>query len=121
MVKSKILRILLADDNPALHSALALQLETRLNARVVGEAYNMDDLLTNLNLLHPNLVILDWDLPGLPKTGQLTALRKLDPELKIVIIASQPEVAQLASNAHADAYVCRCDPPEQMVQVLQGL
>ena len=121
MIKQKLMRVLLADDNPALHSALALLLEARLNARVIGEAYNMEDLLTNLKLLHPDLVILDWDLPGIPKTGQVTALQKLYPGLKVVIIGSQPEVAQLASEAHADAYVCRCDPPEQMVQVLQAL
>jgi DNA-binding NarL/FixJ family response regulator len=121
MIKTKMLHVLLADDNPSLRSALTLLLEARLHARIVGEANTMQDLLTNLKSLHPDLVLLDWDLPGLPKTGQVTALRKIDPALKVVIIGSQPEVAQLASAAQADAFVCRCDPPEQMVQVLQEL
>jgi len=120
-MKPKIIRILLADDNPALRSALALLLETRLNARIVGEAYSMDELLSSVSLTHPDVVILDWELPGVPRWDRVAALRETDPDLKIVITSSRPEVAQKALAAQADAYISKSEPPERMVQMLREM
>jgi DNA-binding NarL/FixJ family response regulator len=120
-MKPKTIRILLADDNPALRSALTLLLETRLNARIVGEAYSMDDLLSNVALTHPDIVILDWELPGAPKWDRVAALHEAVPALKVVITSSRPEVAQKALAAQADAYISKSEPPEQMMQVLREI
>ncbi len=120
-MKSRMMRILLADDNPSLRSALVLLLETRLNARVVGETYRMEDLLICATLMHPDLVILDWELPGAPKTGRVAALHETQPSLKVVVTSSQPDVQKLALAAQADAFVCKSEPPEQMVRVLATL
>ena len=120
-MKTKKIRILLADDNPALRSALALLLETRLNVRIVGESYSMEDLLANLPLKQPDIVILDWDLPGASKTDRIAVLHKAYPSLKVVITSSQPEIAQQALAVHADAYVSKSEPPEQMVRVLRKI
>ena len=120
-MKTKKIRILLADDNPAIRSALTLLLETRLNAHIIGESYSMEDLLANLPLKQPDIVILDWELPGAPKMDRIAVLHKAYPSLKVVITSSQPEIAQQALAVHADAYVSKSEPPEQMVQVLQAI
>jgi len=120
-MKPNLTRILLADDHPALRSALALLLETRLNARIVGQSYNMEDLLASLPAIRPSLIILDWELPGSPKTERVEALRRIDPALKVVITSSRPEVGRQALAALADAFVCKSEPPERILQVLQDL
>ena len=120
-METKKMRILLADDNPAMRSALALLLETRLNAQIVGESYSMENLLASLQLKHPDIVILDWELPGAPETDRVAVLHELLPALKVVIISSQPEIAQQSLAVHADAYISRSEPPEQMVQVLREI
>ena len=120
-MKTKKVRILLADDNPALRSALTLLLETRLNARIVGESYSMENLLVSLQSKQPDIVILDWELPGAPKTDRIAILHQAYPSVKIVVIGSQPESAQPFLSVHADAYISRSEPPEQMVQVLQAI
>jgi DNA-binding NarL/FixJ family response regulator len=120
-MNSQRTRILLADDNPALRSALRLLLKTRLKAEVVGEAPNMEDLLSCLPRLQPDIVILDWELPGLPSAGRVAALRQAYTPLKVLVTSSRPEVAQLAKEAYADAFVSKSEPPEQLVQILQEL
>ncbi len=120
-MNASLTRILLADDHPALRSALELLLETRLNARIVGQSFSMEDLLANLPAIRPSVVILDWELPGLPATDRIRALRAIRPALKVVITSAQPDVAEQALAAHADAFICKCGPPEQILQVLQGL
>jgi DNA-binding NarL/FixJ family response regulator len=72
-------------------------------------------------VIHPSVVILDWELPGAPKTGRIRALHKINPGLKVVITSSKPEVARQALAALADAFFCKCEPPERILQVLQTL
>ncbi len=114
-------RILLADDNPAIRSALALLLETRLPVQIVGVADSMESLLVEMADFLPDIVILDWELPGLPKDGRVAALRSVHAPVKVVATSSRPEVAQQALVAQADAYVCTCEQPELVVQVLQTI
>lgn len=118
-MNKKTVRILLADDNPALRSALALLLETRLHARIVGEVYRMEDLLASVSRLLPDILILDWELPGLPQTDRLAALRQACPSLKIVITSSRPEASEKVLASHADAYISKSEPPDEMVRVLR--
>ena len=115
------LRILIADDNPSIRSALTLLLETRLNACIVGEADHMEVLLADVARLHPDIVILDWELPGLPEKSRVAALRMLHPAVKVVVTSYRPEVAHQAQVAQADSYVSKSEPPEKVVQVIQAI
>jgi DNA-binding NarL/FixJ family response regulator len=116
-----IRRILLADDNPAIRSALTLLLETRLNVLIVGEADSMDKLLPCVASLKPDLVILDCELAGEPKQAWISQLRAISPALKVVLTSSRPELAQNALAAQADSYVSKSEPPEQVVRVIQTI
>jgi DNA-binding NarL/FixJ family response regulator len=114
-------RILLADDNPAIRSALALLLETRLNVCIVGEVDNMENLLDYVTDYHPDIVILDWELPGLPKKERVAALKALHPAPVVVLTSPRPEIAQYARTAHADFFFCKSEPPEQVVRVIEQI
>ncbi len=121
MMNPRKIRILLADDDPALRSALSLLLETRLHASIVAESYNMENLLDSLKRHRPDIVILDMDLPGKPKADRITFLHRAYPALKVVVIGPQPELATHSLALHADAYISKSEPPEQMVEMLQAI
>lgn len=55
-------RILLADSNPTLRSALALLLETRLDAQVVGQVSSMESLLCEAAATQPDIIIIGLGL-----------------------------------------------------------
>ena len=120
-MKPGITRILLADDNPAIRSALTLLLETRLNVHIVGVADSTEALLPVVTRLQPDLVILDWELVGRPEKDLVAQLRALSPSLKVVLTSSRPEVALQAQAVQADSYVCKSQPPEQVVHVIQTI
>jgi DNA-binding NarL/FixJ family response regulator len=114
-------RFLLADDNADLRSALRLMLETRLNAPLVFEAADHAHLIDQSLTQNPECIILDWELPGLGDPDHLSALRDLLPELKIIVTSTRPEVAEAAVAAHADAFICKTDPPSEILYVIQRL
>ena len=117
-METKTLRILLADDNRDSRSALALLLETRLDATIVGEALTMESLLEQVTLTHPDVVLLDWELPGKPTADRLLLLRSFMPETRVIVVSARPEAAVQATEA--DAFVNKTDPPERILAVLKG-
>jgi|WetSurMetagenome_2_1015567.scaffolds.fasta_scaffold26401_4 DNA-binding NarL/FixJ family response regulator len=114
-------RFLLADDNSDLRSALRLMLETRLNTPLVFEAADHAALIDQSMTHQPDCLILDWELPGFAYHNCLDALRDLLPALKIIVISAWPEAAEAAVAAQADAFICKTDPPSEILNAIRGL
>jgi DNA-binding NarL/FixJ family response regulator len=112
---------LLADDNPDLRSALRLMLETRLNAPLVLEAEDHARMIDQSIVHQPDCLILDWELPGFKDRPCLDALRDLLPDLKIIVTSAWPEATEAALTAHADAFICKTDPPFEILNAIRRL
>lgn len=109
------MRVLLADDQSKVRSALQLLLEQQPGIHVLGEAVDTTGLLSWVKAMCPDLVLLDWELPGLPRHDVLSALRARCPHLKVIALSGRPEARQAALTAGADAFVSKGDPPEQLL------
>jgi len=83
--------------------------------RVVGESADAQNLLTQVEASCPDLVLLDWELPGLEANSLLSALRAHCPLLKVIALSGRPEARQAALAAGVDAFVSKGDPPEQLL------
>ena len=116
-MNNTMLRILLADNNMASRSALALLLKTRLEATIVGEASTMENVLEQAIVTRPDALLLDWELPGKPEADRIVVLRSVTPRTRIVVISVRPESASQAIGA--DAFVNKTDPPERLLAVLE--
>jgi two-component system, NarL family, response regulator DesR len=112
-----MIRILLADDNKDSRSALALLLETRLGATIVGEASTMESLLEQAAVTRPEVVLLDWELPGKPEADRILVVRSVAPGARVIVISARPESASQVIDA--DAVVNKFDSPEHILSVLQ--
>ena len=110
-------RILLADANPTLRSALTLLLETRLDAQVVGQVNRMESLMCEAAATWPDIIVMDWELPGQPAQNRLAALRQQTPHSRIIVTSARPESAHQASGA--DGFLCKTDPPEILLHTIQ--
>ncbi|KPK89134.1 MAG: hypothetical protein AMJ88_18015 [Anaerolineae bacterium SM23_ 63] len=115
------MRILVADQRSKIRSALRLLLEQEPNQRVVGEAINLDSLMTMVSENHPDLVLLEWELTKRQSTEILLVLRKLIPGIKVVALSGNPEVSSLALETGADAFVCKCDSPERLLAAVSAI
>ena len=59
------MQILLADNQPKVRFGLRVLLERQPGLKVVGEAVDAEDLLTQMEATCPDLILLGWELPGL--------------------------------------------------------
>ncbi len=121
------MRVILADHRREIRSALRLLLEQQTDAwDILGEAADLYELAACLKKACPDVLLLDWELPGLcadrwnpnpdRPAGMLIRLREICPQMRIVALSSQPEECTLALRAGADEIVCKTDPPEQLLE-----
>lgn len=113
------MKILLADDQPRVRFALRVLLEQQPGWKVVAEAVNSDELLVQAAATHPDLTILDWELPGQVPEKLLSEIRRFRPDLRIIVLGEQPEARYAALSAGADAFFNRTNPPELLLTVLK--
>lgn len=112
------MRILLADDQPEVRFALRALLEQQPGLVVVGEATDAGDLLLQAKTACPDLVLLDWPLPGSAPADLLAALRRGNPRMPVIAMSGRPETRPVALVAGAVGFVNKCDPPEQLLEAI---
>jgi len=114
------MRVLVADDESKVCSALRLLLEQELGLSVIGEVAGAAELLSQVTLTGPDLLLIDWELPGLT-ASDLVTLRWQHPHLQIIALSGRPEARGAALAAGADAFVSKVSPPEFLLATIQSL
>ena len=112
--------VLVADDQAKVRSALRLLLEQDADIEILGEAVDTTGLLDWAKAACPDVVLLDWELPGLPAAEVLELLRLRCPGLRVIALSGRPRTRQAALAAGADAFVSKGDPPECLLAALDA-
>jgi DNA-binding NarL/FixJ family response regulator len=115
------MRVILADDQAKVRSALRLLLEHQPDVEILGEAVDTTGLLDWVKAVCPDLVLLDWELPGLPNAALLTRLHDHCPGLQVIALSSRPGARRAALDAGADTFVSKGDPPERLLIAMHDL
>jgi DNA-binding NarL/FixJ family response regulator len=113
--------VLLAGDLERERRALKQLLEQDSELNVVGEATEAAALLAQLQESRPDLVLLEWGLPGLRADKLLPALRCLARPVKIVVFGERAETHQQALAAGADAFVSKQEPAEELLNTVRAV
>jgi DNA-binding NarL/FixJ family response regulator len=116
-----IINMLIGDASPRVRFGLRILLEQQPGWRVVGEAEDVQALLESVRCGCPDLVLLDWELPGMPAQELLTVIRHTCPHLWIVFMSGKDELRQTAFQAGADVFAYKADPPEKLLGLIRGL
>jgi DNA-binding NarL/FixJ family response regulator len=107
--------VLIADTDQRVRTALRLFLEHMPEVRIVGEAQDIAQLVTELKRTHPDILLLEWHLASDHIRAPILQLRALAPQLKKVVVLSLfAEDREDALAAGADAFVRKGYPSEDL-------
>lgn len=113
------MRVLLADDQTNVRSALRLLLEQEAGLIISDEASDFKELTAIIMTRCPELILLDWELPGGKNEKVIAALKAKCPDLIIIALSSQPEARREALDSGADAFVSKGSSPQQVIEVVR--
>jgi DNA-binding NarL/FixJ family response regulator len=114
------MRVLLADDEPKVRSALRLILEQLKEVEAVDEVTDAISLTSQLKNSPPDLLLVDLELPGLRSNEQLSDLRRYAP-LKVIVLSGQYKPPKMALVSGADAFISKCEPPDRLFAALRRM
>lgn len=81
-----MIKVLIADDHPVVRWGFRQMLELDPGIAVVGEVGNGNELLEQVDFLHPDVVLLDIRMPESNGLQLASALRDEHPELSVLIM-----------------------------------
>ena len=82
------MRVLIADDHEVVRKSISSILESRPDIQVCGEASDGEEAVSKAQLLKPDLLILDISLPDSNGWEVATAIKKLLPEIPILLLSA---------------------------------
>ena len=117
----EFMRVLLASIRLQMAHALRFFLDQQPHVHLVGEVAHTADLLRKAADTKPDIVLLDWELPGQPDALLLDGLRAGAEQRKVIVLGGTARAARTAHYDGADAYVSHGDPPERLLRHLPVL
>ncbi|HEX2993438.1 MAG TPA: response regulator transcription factor [Anaerolineales bacterium] len=134
------MRILIADDQVAVRSAIRRVLDEEPDLTVIAEAANLGELFRDSYRHQPDLILLDWELSGFPNTvmslpandpkrrhGEqrrnvvILELHKLPSHPFVIVMSTSPDVREASLKGHADAFVLKGASPNELSDTLHLL
>lgn len=116
-----MINVVLVDDQSVMRQAVSSWLGIEPDLKVVGEAANGADAVDLVSALHPDVVLMDIDMPAMDGISATAALHGVAPESAVVILSMHDDttVQDRALQAGAAAFVSKHQALDELVQVIR--
>ncbi len=121
-IQQKI-RILLVDDHPLVMDGLSACLETYAHIEVLGGASTGLEALEKAGVLHPDIVLMDINMPGLNGLDATELFKERYPDIKLLILSMHDNREYIASALRfgARGYVLKDVPSHEVVTAIEAV
>lgn len=115
-----MIKIIIYEDNHALRKSIELLLLTQPGYEIAGSFDNANNAEEEIKQLHPDLVILDIDLPGRKGTEVVAAIKEKFPSVIVVMHTVFEEDEKLFASlcAGANGYILKKTSPDRFLQYI---
>jgi two-component system NarL family response regulator len=119
---SKI-RILIADDHRVVREGLAAILKSRSDMDVVGEAINGFEVIEKAKALKPDVILMDISMPQMNGVEATRAIRKLSPEIGIVVLTMHEDDATIFDlvRTGVHGYLLKDSDSSEVIKAIQSI
>lgn len=114
-------RVLLVEDHPMFRRGLRRMLEDTGRFQVVGEAQNGHEAIHLADIHHPELILLDVQLPGVTGLKIARVLRKQHQNAKLIFLSMHVDDERLfdAIRAGASAFITKDIDGDSLIDSLR--
>ncbi len=118
---SRVIKVLLAEDQGMMRGALALLLGLEDDIEIVAQVGDGDEILPRALELRPDIALLDIELPGRSGLDAAADLRARLPECRVLILTTfgRPGYLRRAMEAGACGFLVKDGPVEELAATIR--
>ncbi len=117
------IKLVIADDHALFREGVRALLTAHDNLEVVGEAADGSEAIEQVKKFHPDILLLDIAMPGLGGLETTLELKKLAPEVKILILTQYADKEYLFRflKAGVSGYVLKRAAGSDLVSAIKAV
>src|SRR2546421_10454620 len=118
-----LIRVLLVDDNALFRQGIAQILGKDGRFAVIGQASRGDQAVAATTSLHPDLILIDVQMPGMDGIEAIRQIRVDDADVRIGVLTmyETPDYVQSAMQAGASGYIAKDSTPADLCEAATAL
>jgi DNA-binding NarL/FixJ family response regulator len=115
------IRVLIVDDNQVFREGLELVLALRSEIEIVGAAEDGSEAAALARELRPDVVLMDYRLPGMDGVESTAVVRAACPETKVVGLTATANLRERQALYDAGAVAClsKDDELDEIVEAIK--
>ena len=115
------IRVLIADDHAIVREGLRQLLNGQRDMEVAGEAEDGRQALEKVKSFHPDVILLDIDMPHLNGLEVISLIKEAAPETQVVVLSmhSKETYVQQVLSSGALGYVLKASPSTDILEAIR--
>jgi two-component system chemotaxis response regulator CheY len=116
------IRVLIADDDPMIRLTMSALINREAGLELVGEAQDADEAIEMAARRRPDVVLLDFNMPGGGGVRAAAEIREHNPQVKLVALSADdsPGAQYDMTRAGAVGFVAKGAEDAQLVAVIRS-
>jgi two-component system response regulator DesR len=122
-VSARVIRLLIADDQALVRGAMSALLGLEPDIEVVAEVGRGDEVLAAARASHPDVALLDIEMPGIDGIAAAAALRAEAPDCRVLMVTTfgRPGYLKRAMQAGASGFIVKDTPAPQLADAVRRI
>ncbi|MCG9890951.1 MAG: response regulator [Thermosynechococcaceae cyanobacterium MS004] len=115
------IRILIVDDQNFVRKMLQYSLSSVADFEIIGAVTNGQDALTQIEQLHPDIALVDIEMPGMSGLEMTRNICEQYSQTKVLVLSihDDDEYIRDALQAGAKGYLLKNTPPEELAHAIR--
>jgi DNA-binding NarL/FixJ family response regulator len=118
-----VIRVLTVDDHPLLREGIAVLIDTQSDMQLIGEASNGREALEQFRTHHPDITLMDLQMPEVSGIDAISAIRGEFPDARIIILTTYAGDSQIsrALKAGARGYLLKGMLRQELLETIRAV
>jgi DNA-binding NarL/FixJ family response regulator len=120
---SRPIRVLVIDDHPLLRDGIAALLGGQADMALIGQAGTGGEGVDQFRALRPDITLMDLQLPDKNGIDAIMAIRRLDPDARVIVLTTYSGDVQAvrAMEAGARAYLLKNTLHKELLDTIRAV